>query len=1186
MSTINNKQKAPKATFFDYYNYIAENADDLSYEEIELLSKVFEAFGEKLEFSESEEASLYREKQKAVGRIVAKKREEREQAAAQIFSTGDGKSGYYELNLQENDDELLHENGETETISCADALIRSLDRYSRVDMDFISRLSGKSVLDVIRELGPAVFQNPARCADSLKEGWETSDEYLSGNIPRKLKEAKQAEIRSPGRFSENIRALRACMPPEVGIGDIYVTLGSPFVPCEVIDDFILHLVGIRKDSREASLYDYDCCRTVHDDYTGIWEIPYKSRFHGISKYRLPCESVYGTERMEMLTLLENTLNQRTPEVFDSTNGGRNRLYNENETVKLVERQRKLIAEFEGWVWLEPTRAEQLKAEYNKRFCNLRRRVFNGDFLSFPGMDPAFSLYDYQKNAVARILCTKNTLLAHDVGAGKTNIMIAAGMELRRQGRSKKNLYVVPNSILGQWKSAFFAMYPSVKLFTVDKKNFSPSKREETLKTIRDGDFDAILMAYSSFDMLPLSRSYYMGLCREALDSLAAAKEKFSLKGKIGAKEKKIRARIDALLFAITKERCEIRFDELGINTLFLDEAHYYKNVPIESEIRRVSGINQSGSEKCRGMMDKVMCVQRQNEGGRIVFATGTPVTNSLTDIFVLQKYLQNGELTFAGLHNFDSWVGMFAEKTHEFEIDVDTASYRLKTRFARFKNLPELSALFSSVADFHMGEPGEELPRFDGYTDSVAEGSGDFKRYLAKISERADAVREGKVKSTEDNMLKITTDGRKAALDMRLIDEKTPAEPDAKVKRCACEISRIYAATRECRGVQLVFCDSSTPKEGFNLYHELKRQLCNRGIHESKIAFIHEAQSDTARESLFEKLRQGEVAVLIGSTLKTGHGVNIQDRLVALHHLDVPWRPADMVQREGRILRRGNRSEKVEIYRYITKGSFDAYSWQLLEAKQRFISQILLGSCRAREGSDIDHSVLGYAEVKALAVGNPKIKHRVELANTLAKYRILERDAHMARLKAQKELSELPERIRAQGEAVKSCELDIAECAECRKASHDAKSLSELRTRIKNGVRIYVGSPLEAELGEYRGFRVIVPPYMKPRTVRVRDEQGRVVDTERTEGYVCLVRNGRYFVTVGEERGILKRLDNLIDGLETRLGDLEKALENLRAREESLKSELTRGEDYKDIIASLQESLDKLDNELGIKEAS
>lgn len=1078
--------------------------------------------------------------------------------------------------------------------SIVEGLLVSLDALGLVDIEFISAVTGEEMKTVIESLKGSIYQNPLHWGECYYKGWETSDEYLSGNLMHKLALAEAANNEYPGIFEDNIKALKELAAPELTTDEIYITLGSPWVPTDIIDDFILHMIGIDKVNgkypEEAEPFLQSQYSVRHDDVTGIWEIPEKTRFrksreHG--KYEEYNYSIYGTNRMDMLYLLENILNMKTIAIYDTPDPkAKIRIINQNETVKILEKQDKMISEFKNWVWDDDKRKARLQGAYCRRYGNIRKRVFDGSFLDLPDMNPEIQLRKHQKDSIARIIFSPNTLLAHDVGAGKTYTMIAAGMELRRLGKSQKNLYVIPNNILTQWVEMFRKMYPNANLLVVNNKNFSLHKRTETLNRIIHEDFDAILMTYSCFDILSLSRKYYKEFYEERLAMLDKASTNFYSKADIERKRQSVTRLLERLQEDMSKNVCEIPFDELGINTLFVDEAHNYKNVPLDSGIVRVKGFNKDGSRKCEGMMDKVHCVQRQNNGGRVILATGTPITNSITDIFVLQKYLQDGELEFLGIHNFDSWVGMFAKKTTEFEIDIDTNSYHLATRFARFHNVPELTAILSSIADFYHVDQNVGIPELDGYTDSVRVGGDDFKEFLRDISARADDVRNKRVHKTKDNLLKITTDGRKAALDMRLIDLAFGLDPDSKVYRCAENIMDIYERTRDKKLIQMVFCDSSTPKNGFNLYDELKDLLKAMGMPENEIAYIHDADSEAKKKLLFRDLQNGLVSVVIGSTFKMGLGVNVQKRLTALHHLDVPWRPADMVQREGRILRQGNECEHVEIHRYITKGSFDAYSWQLLESKQRFISQILSGHITVREGEDVDETVLNYAEVKALAVGNPLIKRRVELVNDLDKYRILHRDYIEERMKKKRTLAELPEQIESYNRKVANTDQDIAFVAV--NGNHYKEMPVEeqraIRETIYTAVKTHINKPFERKVLTYQGFDVVVPARMQPKVPKAKDEKEALSKTPIP--YVFVKRCGTYYMEIESMQGITTRLNNLIENLDVRKGYMLKEIERMEFLKETLEKELAEeGNSYYDEIHELTIEIAKIDEELGLKTA-
>lgn len=973
--------------------------------------------------------------------------------------------------------------------SISDGLIFSLSNLGRVDIEYISSITGEDYKTIIGALKGSIYQNPETWDECFYKGWETSEEYLSGNMMRKWKAAKEADKEYDGYFADNVKAIEKVLPPTVATKDIYVTLGSPWVPTDIIDDFIKHLLG---DWRRYwySIDNEEDFNTKHDELTGTWEIPFKSRYnHDIKVTR-----TYGTDRINALHILERTLNMKsvavTDEVVCNTNSsGKKRVINQSETILAIEKQNKMITAFQKWIWEDGGRKERLETIFENNFSCIRRRIFDGSFLRFPNMSPAISLYPYQKNAVARILFTPNTLLAHDVEAGKTYVMIAAAMEMRRMGLSEKNMFVVPNNIVGQWKNIFYAMYPSANILCVEPKSFTPSKRESILERIRDVDFDGIIIAYSCFERIPLSKEYYQNQLiyeQELIAEIAGKNNKAT--SRLKKKQEAVSKALSELAVAMDDLYNGVYFDDLGITRLFVDEAHNFKNVPIETKADKVLGISASGSKKCKDMMDKVHMVQKKNDGAGVVFATGTPITNSITDAFIMQMYLQSGELAMLDLQNFDSWIGMFAERSTEFEIDVDTSSYRLATRFSKFHNLPELTSLLSSIADFHQVDTLAGIPQIDGYTDALISKTNEFADYLKDISQRAENVRKGYVSRKDDNMLKITTDGRKAALDLRLVDPNAMFTYQSKVARCVENVADIYFRTTAQKSVQIIFCDTSTPKTGFNIYDEVKTMLQSKGIPADKIAFIHDAETEAQRNAMFAEVRNGDIRVLLGSTFKLGLGVNIQDKLIALHHIDVPWRPADMTQREGRILRQGNTNSKVQIFRYITEGSFDAYSWQLLEAKQRFITGLLSGSLTERSGTDIEDTVLDYAEVKALAVGNPLVKERVETANELSRYLTLQRKLVESRIRMEKELLEMPGKISNQENNIAQCEADIAfyngwkqenpEPVDSKVKKEATEKRKHLREYIHSSLIGYVLEPKEKALTTYRGFEIILPANM------------------------------------------------------------------------------------------------------------
>lgn len=1175
MSKKHEPDNFEQMSIFGIMNLLDNTENTLSSDDI---SKIIDKLSDAKRKKESIEAKKRRQEERERREREAREEKERKEAHIREVTSMDLPLDWENVFNQDVRTKGVHAD------SISDGLMYSLSNLGRVDIEYISSITGEDYKTIICALKGSIYQNPETWGECFYKGWETSEEYLSGNMIRKWKAAKEADKEYNGYFSENIKAIEKVIPPTVATNDIYITLGSPWVPADIIDDFILHLFG-DPFKHDRSRYNQavidrmmESWKTIHDEITGTWEIPCKSRYND----SVSVSNTYGTDKLEALYILEKTLNMQTIAVKDkiccATNAsGVKRVINKAETAAAIEKQQKLIKEFQKWVWEDDARKERLERIFENKFSCIRRRIFDGSFLRFPDMSAQINLYPYQKDAVARIIFTPNTLLAHDVGAGKTYVMIAAAMEMRRMGLSEKNMFVVPNNIVGQWKNIFHEMYPSADILCVDPKSFAPSKRESILERIRDNDFDGIIIAYSCFEQIPLSKGYYQNLLIDEQKHIAEiAGKKNKATSRLKKKQEAVSKALSELSVAMDDLYNGVYFDELGITRLFVDEAHNFKNVPLETKTNNVLGINSTGSKRCQDMMDKVHMIQKKNDGKGVVLATGTPITNSITDAYIMQRYLQSGELGMLDLQSFDSWIGMFAERVTEFEVDVDTSTYRLATRFAKFHNLPELTSLLSSVADFHQVDESAGIPAFDGYNDALVSKTPAFAAYLADISTRADNVRKGRISRKDDNMLKITTDGRKAALDLRLVDPNAVFTYQSKVARCVENVADIYFRTTSRKSAQIIFCDTSTPKTGFNIYDEVKVMLQNKGVPSDKIAFIHDAETEAQRNTLFAQVRNGDIRILIGSTYKLGLGVNIQERLIALHHIDVPWRPADMTQREGRILRQGNTNSKVYIYRYITEGSFDAYSWQLLETKQRFISELLSGSLTERSGTDIADTVLDYAEVKALAVGDPLVKQRVEAANELTRYMALQSKLVESRIRLEKELLEMPGQIHNQIDLIEYCKQDLAFYTEWRKINppvedsklkkEEAEKRKTLREFIGTAIREHVLETKEKTLISYRGFAIVLPANMtleKP--------------------YVWLKKSGKYYVELGDtDIGNLIRIDNYLDSLGDHLGKLMLNLEKLREKEKDIRVELSKDESYTDQIETYKNKVKKLDKKLGV----
>ena len=1046
-----------------------------------------------------------------------------------------------------------------------DALILSLANKAKVDIHYISISCGLTKDEVIDSLKGIIFQNPETWNEDKYHGWETADEYLSGSMFNKLNEAFRANSKYNGLFKSNIEAIRKVYPKILTENDIYITLGSPWIPADIIDDFIVHLLG------NSLMPNRKLAMTKHDKISGTWETPNNGRYYLRS---VACSRTWGTQKCSALRIIENSLNMKKPQIFNYKQDGTKELDKE-ETALAQEKQKEVIEEFKKWVWTDPERKKRLLKIYEDKYGSFVRRKYDGSFLTFPQMSESVKLFDYQKNAVARILFSKNTLLAHDVGSGKTYEMVAAGMELKRIGLSKKNLFVVPNNIVGQWHKTFLEIYPNANILVVEPKTFTPTKRNKVLEDIRDNDYDAIIMAYSCFDLIPLSRELRIAALEKEKLEIVQAQCKVTTNTSILDKRKEV-VNKKILSLRLEKDLPEgICFDDLGITRMFIDEAHNYKNVPIQTKMSMVMGVNATGSKKCGDMLNKVNYIQSMNNGGGIVMATGTPITNSITETYIMQLYLQRGQLNLLDLESFDSWAGMFGETTSDFEIDVATNSYRIATRFSKFHNLPELTNILSSIADFHILDDSNGIPKLDGYTDIKITKTKELNEVLMDISKRADLVRTHKVSKKLDNMLNITTDGRKAALDLRLLNVPTyHFNLNSKVYECANNIYQEYADGQEHKTTQLVFCDSSTPKEGFNMYDELSRLLVSKGIHRDEIAYIHDATSDKQRDELYEKVRKGEIRILIGSTFKLGLGVNVQEKVIALHHLDIPWRPADMRQREGRILRQGNTNKEVRIYRYVTEGSFDAYSWQLLEMKQKFISDLLSGSLDTREEDEIDNTVLSYAEIKALAIGNPLIKERVETLNEISRLKLIETKTNALKLDAQRELLELPIRIEElNNRLVKANEdydyvlsLKLDEKEELTKEEQEKrKALRQKIDEAVNNNNILI--PENRSLLTYNNFELILPSYMS-----------------KNKPYLYVKRNGLYTIDLGEsETGNLIRIDNFFINFKKVVNDINEQINKTNERKIGLENELLKKDDSFDKIKELKIKLQTINERLGLQ---
>jgi N12 class adenine-specific DNA methylase len=854
-----------------------------------------------------------------------------------------------------------------------EALVITLSEKGRVDLNHISQLLGRPEADFLSDLQGAIFLNPTT------RRWETEDDYLSGNVREKLAVAERASRDEP-RLSINVEALRGVQPTDLKATEIDARLGAAWIPAEDVAAFGRELL------RASSQHDF---RVSHVPSLGLWTVEVSH----YAKTGVANKGEWGTARVAAHELIEAALNLRTPTVYD---------YDENKTPKVNpvateaarEKQQKIKDRFAEWIWQDDERRERLVAFYNREFNQIRLRAFNGDHLTLPGASPTIALRPHQKAAVWRILQTPNTLLAHQVGAGKTYAMSAAAMELKRLGLARKPLFVVPNHMLGQFSTEMLTLYPGANILAAGRDDFASLGRRQLMSRIATNNWDAIIVTHSGFERLPMSQATRKRFLEEQLNELedCIREQKGKLAGSSNTRMVKelerAKKRLEAKLKSLAAEHRKdvtITFEELGIDRLFVDEAQAFKNLFYTTKMTRVAGLPQTASERAFDMFLKVQHIQRQNDGGGVVFATGTPVTNTMAEMYTMQRYLQPEALRQRQLQHFDAWAGTFGETVTAMELAPDGAGYRLHTRFARFVNVPELMHLFRQMADIQTAEMLKlPVPEIEGGKPRIvrAPATPELKEFVASLAKRAEKLKTGNVDPSQDNMLKITGEGRKAALDLRLMRPRVEDHPGSKVNEAVREIFTVWQETSEQRLTQLVFCDLSTPKiekGGFSVYQDIRAKLVKLGVPPEEVAFMQDYDGDAAKLALFRDVRTGKVRILLGSTQKMGAGTNVQAKLVALHHLDAPWRPADIEQREGRIRRQGNTNASVKILRYVTEGSFDAYMWQTLETKAKFISQVMTGESTARRIEDLDSPALTYAEVKAIASGNPLVIEKAKV---------------------------------------------------------------------------------------------------------------------------------------------------------------------------------------------------------------
>ena len=866
----------------------------------------------------------------------------------------------------------------TSVDTASEALAVSLGEKATIDMDYMMELSGKSENEIFEDLKGVIFLNPLyEYGNAYESKYLMADEYLSGNVREKLRIAKNSAELYPEDYKVNVEALQKVQPKDLTASEISVRLGATWLPPDDVQEFIFHLL-------ETPRYAQWNIKVHFSPFTSEWNIEGKS----YDKGNVRAYNTYGTSRINAYKIIEETLNLKDVRIFDyieDDEGRKKAVLNKKETAIAQSKQEMIKQEFQDWIWSDPERRERLCKSYNEKFNSVRPREYDGSHIIFNGMNPEIELREHQKNAVAHILYGGNTLLAHAVGAGKTFEMVAAAQESKRLGLCNKSLFVVPNHLTEQWAAEYLQLYPVANILVATKKDFETKNRKKFCGRIATGDYDAVIIGHSQFEKIPMSIERQRAILEQQLEEITGGiaelkrnrGENFSIK-QLEKSKKSIRQKLDKLNDQ-TKKDDVVTFEELGVDRLFVDESHYYKNLYLYTKMRNVGGIAQTEAQKSSDLFMKCRYLDEITGGRGTVFATGTPISNSMVELYTIQRYLQYNTLVKNGLQHFDAWASTFGETITAVELTPEGTGYRAKTRFAKFYNLPELMAMFKEIADIKTADM-LNLPVPEAKYHNIAVKPSEMqKEMVASLAERAEQVRGGGVDSSVDNMLKITNDGRKLALDQRMLNDMLPDFEGSKINACVDNIYRIWKENADKKSAQLVFCDLSTPKNDgtFSVYNDIRKKLIERGIPESEVKFIHEADTDMKKKELFQKTRKGEVRVLLGSTQKMGAGTNVQDKLIALHDVDCPWRPSDLEQRSGRIVRQGNENPQVDIYRYVTEQTFDAYLYQLVEGKQKFASQIMTSKSPVRSAEDIDETALSYAEIKMLATGNPYIKEKM-----------------------------------------------------------------------------------------------------------------------------------------------------------------------------------------------------------------
>lgn len=1073
----------------------------------------------------------------------------------------------------------------TSVDTASEALAVSLGEKATIDMDYMMELSGKSENEIFEDLKGVIFLNPLyEYGNSYEPKYLMADEYLSGNVREKLKIAKNSAELYPEDYKVNVKALQKVQPKDLTASEISVRLGATWLPPDDVQEFIFHLL-------ETPRYAQWNIKVHFSPFTSEWNIEGKS----YDKGNVRAYNTYGTSRINAYKIIEETLNLKDVRIFDyieDDEGRKKAVLNKKETAIAQSKQEMIKQEFQDWIWSDPERRERLCKSYNEKFNSVRPREYDGSHIIFNGMNPEIELREHQKNAVAHILYGGNTLLAHAVGAGKTFEMVAAAQESKRLGLCNKSLFVVPNHLTEQWAAEYLQLYPAANILVATKKDFETKNRKKFCGRIATGDYDAVIIGHSQFEKIPMSIERQRAILEQQLEEITGGiaelkrnrGENFSIK-QLEKSKKSIKQKLDKLNDQ-TKKDDVVTFEELGVDRLFVDESHYYKNLYLYTKMRNVGGIAQTEAQKSSDLFMKCRYLDEITGGRGTVFATGTPISNSMVELYTIQRYLQYNTLVKNGLQHFDAWASTFGETITAVELTPEGTGYRAKTRFAKFYNLPELMAMFKEIADIKTADM-LNLPVPEAKYHNIAVKPSEMqKEMVASLAERAEQVRGGGVDSSVDNMLKITNDGRKLALDQRMLNDMLPDFEGSKINACVDNIYRIWEENIDKKSAQLVFCDLSIPKNDgtFSVYNDIRKKLIERGIPESEVKFIHEADTDMKKKELFQKTRKGEVRVLLGSTQKMGAGTNVQDKLIALHDVDCPWRPSDLEQRSGRIVRQGNENPQVEIYRYVTEQTFDAYLYQLVEGKQKFASQIMTSKSPVRSAEDIDETALSYAEIKMLATGNPYIKEKMDLDIQVQKLKMLKSNFLSEKYGLEdKVIKFYPQQIAYLKSRVEGLTKDV-ETAKSHPKPIDEQPLGMMVSGVSYSEKAEAGqaiinacksmnSPDAIPLGEYRGFQMELyfDTVQRNYVVKVKGETSRDVP-------------------LGDDsHGNIVRIDNGIERFEEALADTKNSLENTEKQFETAKQEIekpfAKEEELRAKTARLDElnillNMDKKENEI------